>query len=91
MNRVIIPTSDPTYGDVYFNKDAVASVTRDNNNSVTIRYNFQNTGIIFDLAVTETGSTATYDAFIEAIYAANPGGDTKVILPKGQSIPTVRF
>ena len=90
MNRVIIPTSDPTYGDVYFNKDLVGSVVR-GNSSVTIRYTSNDNPLTFNLAVTETGSNATYDAFIKAIYAANPGGDSKVILPKGQSITTVLF
>ena len=91
MNRVIIPTSDPTYGDVYFNKDLVGSVVRGSNNSVNIKYNFNDGSLVFNLAVTETGSSATYDAFIKAIYAANPGGDSKVILPEGQSIATVLF
>jgi len=89
MNRVIIPTSDPTYGDLYLNKDFVAAVLRYSNNTVSIQSTFTSTPFTFNLAVTETGSSATYDAFVKAIYADNPGGDSKVTLPKGQSIPTV--
>ena len=91
MNRVIIPTSDPTYGDVYFKKDAVASVLRYSNNSVTIQRNFRDSPFTCNLAVAEIGSSATYDAFVKAIYADSPGGDSKVILPEGQSIATVTF
>ena len=91
MNRVIITTSDPTYGDIYLNKDVVGSVLRSSNSQVAIQKNFRDSPVVFNLAVAEETSSATYDAFIEAIYAANPGGDTKVILPEGQSISTVTY
>jgi hypothetical protein len=88
MNRVIIPTSDPAYGDVYFSKDQIISIIRENNSIkfLPLEGTDQTT---FTLAVSEVGSSATYDAFIEAIYAANPGGDTRVMLPEGQSITAV--
>ena len=90
MNRLIIPTSDAMYGDVYLDKSQIISVMRGGTGSVITIRTPDNTGSVeFTLAVAEVNSNATYDAFINASYNDNPGGDTTVQLPKGQSITTL--
>jgi len=88
MNRLIIPTSDATYGDVYLSKDQVISIIR-GNGGVTIETAEDTENLVCSYAVSEAGSNASYNAFIEACYDAKPGGDTTVVLPEGQSITTV--
>ena len=88
MNRLIIPTSDATYGDVYFDKSQIISVLRAASNMTV--YTPSNTNSVqFTLGVAEVNSNATYDAFINACYNDNPGGDTTLQLPEGQSITAV--
>ncbi len=89
MNRLIIPTLDSTYGDIYFPKDEVISITRFADDTVKVIAQDGTPNLTLTLAVSEVGSTASYDAFIKACYDAKPGGDTTVVLPEGQSITTV--
>jgi pantothenate kinase-related protein Tda10 len=89
MNRLIIPTSDATYGDIYFSKDEVISILRSTNNTISVKTPAGTEDLALTLAVSEVGSSASYDAFIKACYDAKPGGDTTVVLPEGQSITTV--
>ena len=90
MSRLIIPTSDATYGDIYLSKDEIISIIRGSNNTISIHPKWH-TAIYLTLAVSEVGSSASYNAFIEACYDAKPGGDTTVVLPEGQSITTVTY
>jgi len=89
MNRLIIPTLDSTYGDIYFSKDEVISIVRFDDDTVKVITSEATKNVTLTLAVSEVGSTASYDAFIKACYDAKPGGDTTVVLPEGQSITTV--
>tara|TARA_R100001163_G_C5026592_1_gene167962 strand:+ start:266 stop:541 length:276 start_codon:yes stop_codon:yes gene_type:complete len=88
MNRLIIPTSDATYGDVYFDKSQIITVLRADS-AMTIYSPTNTDSVQFTLDVAEVNSNATYDAFINASYDDNPGGDTTVQLPEGQSITAV--
>jgi len=89
MNRLIIPTSDATYGDIYLSKDEIITIMR-GGTTIDIHTKWH-AAIYLTLAVSEVGSNASYNAFIEACYDAKPGGDTTVVLPKGQSITTVTY
>ena len=89
MSRLIIPTSDTTYGDIYLLKDEIITMMRFNT-TINIHTKWHDS-IILTLAVSEVGSNASYDAFIKACFDAKPGGDTTVVLPKGQSITTVVY
>mgnify|MGYP003114307823 FL=1 len=88
MNRLIIPTLDATYGNVYFDKSQIISILRAASN-MTIYTPTSTDSVQFTLGVAEASSNATYDAFINACYNDNPGGDTTVQLPEGQSITAV--
>jgi hypothetical protein len=90
MNRLIIPTSDATYGDLYLSKDEIMTIIRSSNNIINIHPKSHGS-VSLTLAVSEVGSSASYNAFIEACYDAKPGGDITVVLPKGQSITTVNY
>ena len=90
MNRLIIPTSDATYGDVYLDKSEIISIMRGVPGTNLAIYTPDNTpSLTLTYAVAEANSNATYDAFINAGYNDNPGGDTTVQLPEGQSITAV--
>lgn len=90
MNRLIIPTSDATYGDVYLDKSEIISVMRSaSGTQITIRTPDNTPTLALTLSVAEVNSNATYDAFINVSYNDNPGGDTTVQLPEGQSITAV--
>lgn len=88
MNRLIIPTSDATYGDVYFDKSQIITVLR-SDSAMAIHTPSNTDSVQLTLGVAEVNSNATYDAFINASYDDNPGGDTTVQLPEGQSITAV--
>ena len=88
MNRLIIPTLDATYGDVYFDKRQIISIVR-GNTAMSIYTPSNTDSVQLTLGVAEASSNATYDAFINACFNDNPGGDTTVQLPEGQSITAV--
>lgn len=90
MNRLIIPTSDPTYGDIYLSKDQVVSI-QESSGFIYIETPTNTNSLQLTLAVVETDSNASLDAFIKACYDAKPGGNTTVVLPEGQSITAVSF
>ena len=83
---VTIPTTNK--GDVSLPIDDIYAIYRSNGStSLYLKgQGFGGTGLPFVYANSETGSNATYDAFKKAIFEANPGGNTTVQLPSGQTL-----
>lgn len=85
-NRVTIPTTNK--GDVNLPIDDIYALYR-SNGSISLYLKgrgFGENGLEFVYANSETGSNATYDAFKKAIFEANPGGNSTVQLPSGQTL-----
>ena len=81
---VTIPTTNK--GDVSLLIDDIFAIYR-SNGSIAVRMKGTGFGLKdFTYANSETGSNATYDAFKKAIFEANPGGNTRVQLPSGQTL-----
>lgn len=85
-NRVTIPTTNK--GDVNLPIDDIYALYRSNGStSLYLKgQGFGTNGLEFTYANSETGSNATYDAFKKAIFEANPGGNSTVQLPSGQTL-----
>jgi len=89
MNRLIIPTLDATYGDVYLSQNKIISIFRESDTTITCITPAATPSIQLGLSVAEVGSNATYNAFLDASYNAKPGGNATVQIPEGQSITSV--